>query len=146
MRNSSTQRFHTALWFMIAGGIPGVCFILYDLAQFGNLATPLPFLLFLYIIIPGFLAAISGLFLGADILNQDKVINARQAAARGFYVSLTAWLAYVPILSVMAGSNLQMSFLYRLFLVLMFGSVISGWLIAGLGIATGLVLYRRRKL
>ena len=128
---------------MLAGGIPGVCFILFDLARYGRLGTTLEFLAVWYIIVPAFLAALSGSLLGADILNPDKIRSARQAGARGLYVSLAAWLAFVPILSAIAGSN--MSFLQKLVLVLVFGTVIFGWLIGGVGIATGLLLYRLRK-
>jgi hypothetical protein len=128
---------------MVAGGIPGVCLILYDLDQLERVKTKLSFLLILYIIIPGILAAISGFILGADILNPDKVRRARQAAFRGLCVSMVAWLAFVPILSMVMGSN--MSFLNKLLLVLMVGPVVAGWLIAIFGMATGLLLYRLRK-
>jgi hypothetical protein len=143
MKTSPTQRLYAALCFMLAGGIPGVCMILYDLARFDRLGTTLEFLFFWYIIVPAFLAALSGFLFGADILNPDKVRSARQAGVRGLLVSLAAWLAFVPILSAIAGSN--WSFLHMFFLVLVFGTVIFGWLIGGVGIATGLLLYRLRR-
>lgn len=130
---------------MVAGGIPGVCLILYDLDQFERVRTKLSFFLILYIIIPGILAAISGFILGADILNPDKVRRARQAAFRGLCVSMAAWLAFVPILSMVMGQETNMSFLNKLLLVLMFGPVVAGWLIAIVGMSTGLLLYRLRK-
>ena len=130
---------------MVAGGIPGVCLILYDLDQLERVKTKLSFLLILYIIIPGILAAISGFILGADILNPDKVRRARQAAFRGLCVSMVAWLAFVPILSMAMGKETNMSFLNKLLLVLMVGPVVAGWLIAIFGMATGLLLYRLRK-
>lgn len=145
MSNSLTQRLYAALFFMLAAGIPGVALILYDLVQYGRLGTTLSFLLFLYLIIPGILAATFGFLIGAAILNPAKVRSARQAAARGLYVSLASWLAFVPILSMAAGKETNMSFLQKLLLVLIFGSVIVGWLIGGVGIATGLLLYRLRK-
>jgi hypothetical protein len=146
MRNSASRRFYAALGFMVAGWIPGVCIILYDLAQPNrNPITSMLFLLFLYIVVPGFLAAFFGSFFGADILNPDKVKSAWRAAFRGLWVSLAAWFAFAPIVSAVAGRNLNMSFLYRLALVLLFGSVIIGWLVALVGIATGLLLYRFRK-
>jgi hypothetical protein len=40
---------------------------------------------------------------------------------------------------------MNMSFLQKLSLILLFGSLFMGWLIAGVGIATGLLLYRLRK-
>jgi hypothetical protein len=152
MRTNYSQRFASAQWFMLAGGIPGVCIILYDLTLpyrnpgLRNPKTSLLFVLFLYVIIPAFLAAISGLLIGADILNPNKVLSARQAAAHGLYVSLAAWVAFVPIVSLVMGprdSNLP--FLYKLSLVLLVGSIIIGWLIALAGTATGLFLYRFRK-
>src|SRR5687768_14945982 len=103
MRNSATQRLYAALCFMIAGGVPGVCMISYDLVRMGRVGSTLSLLLYLYIITPGILAAIFGFLIGADILNPDKVRSARQAAFRGLYVSLAAWLAFVPIMSAMAG-------------------------------------------
>lgn len=144
--NNAAQGFYAGLWFMFAGGIPGACLLLYEFARLDrDPQATIPFLLFLYIIIPSFLAAISGFFLGADILNPKKVKGAWHAAVRGLCVSLLAWLAFVPILSAVAGSSLNMSFLHRLSLVLLFGSVIIGWLVALVGIATGLLLYRFRK-
>ena len=131
---------------MLAGTIPGVCILLYDAIKNGKLGATVAFLVILYIIIPGFLAGVSGLFIGAGILNEKEVVNGRQAAARGLYVSIAAWLAYVPILSAMAGANLNTTFLYRLTVILLFGSVLVGWLIAGVGIGSGLILYRLRKL
>ena len=145
MSNSFRQRLYAALSFMVAGGIPGVCLILYELDQFKRVRTKLSFFLFLYIIIPGLLAAISGFILGADILNPDKVRSARQAAFRGLCVSMAAWLAFVPILSMLIGSETNMGFLHKLLLVLMFGPVVAGWLIVIVGTATGLLLYRLRK-
>ena len=142
---SLTQRLYAALLFMLAGAIPGVSLILYDLARQGTVGTTLSFLLFWYLVVPGILAAISGFIIGADILNPDKVRRARQAAARGLFVSLAAWLAFVPIMSAVAGKEINMSFLQKLLLVLIFGSVIVGWLIAGVGMAAGLLLYRLRK-
>ena len=136
---------------MLAGGIPGVCLILYDLTlpyRNPGLRRPessLLFWLFLYVIVPAFLAAISGLFIGADILNSTRVVNAWQAAARGLCVSLAAWLAFAPIVSLLLPRHFKFSFVYNLFLVLLGGSIIVGWLIATVGIATGLLLYRFRK-
>jgi hypothetical protein len=137
---------------MLAGGIPGVCINLYDLTlayRNPGLINPkisLFFGLFISVIIPAFLAAISGLFIGADILNPDKVLSARQAAARGLYVSLAAWGAFAPIVSLVMGSgDSNANFLNNLFLVLLGGSIIIGWLIALVGMATGLLLYRFRK-
>jgi hypothetical protein len=128
---------------MLAGGIPGVCMILYDLARFDRLGTTLEFLFFWYIIVPSSLAAVSGFLLGADILNPDKVRSTRQAGVRGLLVSLAAWLAFAPLLSTITGS--AMSFLQKFFFVLVFGTVIFGWLIGGVGIATGLLLFRLRR-
>ena len=145
MPNSLTQRLYAALFFMIAGAIPGVLLILYDLARQGTIGTALSFLLFYFLFVPGILAAISGFIIGADILNTDKVRRARQAAARGLFVSLAAWLAFVPIISMVAGKETNMSFPYKLLIFLIFGSVIVGWLIAGVGMAAGLLLYRLRK-
>lgn len=136
---------------MLAGGIPGVCLILYDLTlPYRNPGlrrpeTSLLFWVFLYVLIPAFLAAISGFFIGADILNPNKVASARQAAARGLYVSLAAWLAFAPILSLFLPRNLTIGYVYNVFLVLLGGSIIVGWLIATVGIATGLLLYQFRK-
>lgn len=145
MSTSLTQRLYAALFFMLAAGIPGVALILYDLVQHGRLGDTLSVILFWYLIIPGILSATFGFLIGADILNPHKVRSARQAAARGLYVSLAAWLAFVPIMIMAAGKDAYMSFLQKLLLVLIFGSVIVGWLIGGVGIATGLLLYRLRK-
>src|SRR4030095_3329034 len=151
MKTNYSQRFTSARWFMLAGGIPGVCIIVYDLTLpyrnpgLINPKTSLLFVLFLYVIIPAFLAAISGLLIGADILNPNKVLSTRQAAARGLYVSLAAWVAFVPIVSLVMGpEDSNLTFLYNLFLVLVGGSIIIGWLIVLVGMATGLLLYRFR--
>lgn len=130
---------------MVAGAVPGGCIISYDLIQNRQLRMSPLFLLVLYEIIPALLAAVSGAFLGADILNQQKINNAGHAAVRGFLVSLVAWLAYAPILSSLAVGNFNMSFGYRLFVVLLFGSLLVGWLIATVGIATALLMYRTRN-
>ena len=137
---------------MLAGGIPGVCIILYDLTLpyrnpgLRNPGSSLLFMVSLNVIIPAFLAAISGLLIGADILNSDKVLSCRQAAARGLFVSLAAWLAFAPIVSLVMGPrDSNATFLYKLFLVLVGGSIVIGWLIAFVGMGTGLLLYRFRK-
>lgn len=130
---------------MLAGVVPGVAVISYDLIYRGRLGAPVPFLLLLYVILPAVLAAVSGLLIGGTILNQAKTQNAWQAAVRGLCVSLVAWLAYVPVLSILAGRDWNMGFAYKVFLVLLFGSILVGWLIAAVGIVTALLLYRMRK-
>jgi ABC-type enterochelin transport system permease subunit len=140
------QRFYSALWFMLAGSIAGLCGILYDFIRpHRNPDNRMLFILFLYLIIPSLLAGISGFIIGADILNPNKIRNARQAGIRGLYVSLAAWLIFAAISSFVAARDSNKSFFYMLVLVLSFGSIIVGWLIAGIGIATGLLLYRLRK-
>ena len=134
---------------MLAGGIPGVCIILYDLTgPYGNsisFSSPL----FLYVMVPAFVAAIFGFFVGADILNPDKVLRAREAAALGFAVSWAAWGVLVPIvcLTMKGGPEnyIVTFFLYKLALVFLGGSIIFGWGIAAVGTVTGLLLYRFRK-
>ena len=128
---------------MIAGAIPGLSVILYDAAQRNrNPSVGISFLALFYIIIPSILAGAAGLLLGGDILDLRKQISAGQAAVRGLCVALVTWLAFVPILSVVAGKNLNANLLYRAFLILLFGSAVVGWLIAIIGIATGLLLHR----
>jgi hypothetical protein len=145
MSNGLTQRLLAALWFMLAGGIPGIFLILYSIVQNGRFGSNPTHLLFLEIVIPGCLAAISGFLIGADILDREKVTTANQAAARGFYVSLLAWLAYVPILSETLLSGFSESLLDRLLVVLVFGSIINGWLMAIVGVGAGMLLFRFRK-
>jgi hypothetical protein len=145
MTRMSAQRIYAAVWFMVAGAVPGVCIISYDLIQNRQLRTSPLFLLVLYEIIPALLAAVSGAFLGGDILNEEKINNAGHAAVRGFFVSLVAWLVYVPVLSILAGRDWNMGFAYKVFLVLIFGSILVGWLIAAVGIVTALLLFRMRN-
>jgi hypothetical protein len=130
---------------MLAGGVPGVFAIVHDLARYGELGTTASFLVCYYFVIPGVLAGIAGFLFGTAIRNPNKVKSAGHAAVRGLVVSLVAWLAFVPILSNVAAQAMNMSFLQKLSLILLFGSLFMGWLIAGVGIATGLLLYRLRK-
>jgi hypothetical protein len=131
---------------MLAGGFVGACFVLYDLAQpLHDSRGKMSFLLFLYVILPAFLAGTSGFVIGADILNRSGVTTARQACKRGLLVALSAWLAFAVILSLVAAKESAAGFPYMLFLVLAFGSVTVGWVIAAAGVATGLLLYRYGK-
>ena len=139
------NRLYAALSFILAGAIPGVCAILYDYDRFETVYSPLSVLMFLYVLIPAILAGSSGFVFGADIFNPEKVSTARRAAARGLLVSLVAWVAYAPILSGWMGKAFNMSFLQKLLLVLIGGSLIMGWLIAIVGMATGLLLFNLRK-
>lgn len=139
------HRLYAALSFMLGGAIPGVFAILYDYARHGELFTPLSSLTFWYIVIPAILAGISGFVFCAAIFDPEKVSTAPRAAARGLLVSLVAWVAYAPILSGWMGKAFNMSFLQKLLLVLVGGTFFIGWLIALVGMATGLLLFNLRK-
>ena len=144
MRTNLSQRLYAALSFMLAGQLPGVFGILHDLARYGRLGSATPsFLVFYYFVTPAILAGVSGFVFGGDILNPDKVKSAGHAAVRGLFVSLVAWLAFVPILSSVVAP--AMTFFQRLSWILVIGSLFIGWLIAGVGLVTSLLLYRFRK-
>ncbi len=117
--NTTTQRFYAALSFMLAGFMPGICRIFYDLARQGQPGDKLLLLLAWYIIIPGILAAIFGYLIGGAILNPDEV-KSRRHAARGLCVSVAAWLTFALILTVAAGGSVFFSFFNMLFLILFF--------------------------
>lgn len=131
---------------MLAGCVPGGVAVLYDYVRMGQLGPiTMPFLVFYYFITPAVLAGISGFLFGADILNPAKVQSRRQAAKRGLIVSLLAWLVFTPILSSVMGQAMNVSFLNKLLMILTFGSLVIGWVIAGVGVATGVLLYDLRK-
>lgn len=139
------HRGHASLGFMLAGGIPGSCAILYDYTRYERLVTPVSSLIFWYVIIPAVLAGISGFVFGAAIFDPEKVKTAAGAAARGLLVSLVAWLAYAPILSSWMGKAFYMNFFQKLLLILIGGTVVIGWLIAVVGMATGVLLFNLGK-
>ena len=146
MRSRYADRLVAALWFMLAGGVTGGGVVLYDLAQpLHNARGETGFLLFLYVIVPALLAGISGFFIGAGILNPSRVTGARQAGVRGLLVSGAAWLVFAVVMATVSARESSASLPYMLFLVLVFGSVTVGWVIAAAGVATGLLLYRHRE-
>jgi hypothetical protein len=146
MRSRYADRLVAALWFTLTGGVTGGGVVLYDLVRpLRNTRVEMGFLLFLYVVVPGLLAGVSGFFIGAGILNPSRVTGARQAGVRGLLVSGAAWLVFAVIMASVSARGSSASLSYMLFLVLVFGSVTVGWVVAAAGVATGLLLYRYRE-
>jgi len=146
MRSTYSRRFFAALAFMLAGSATGLLVILYDLIQTpGNARNKVLMILALYLLTPGILGGISGFIIGADIFNPNKTTNAGEAIFRGALVSVAAWLAFAIIMSSVVARESDTNFIGSLLFVLIFGSILVGWLIALMGASTGLLLYRLRE-
>jgi hypothetical protein len=143
------QRLCSGIAFMLSGSVVSLLLLLYDLTHalpYEYFKAHLASILLTSHVTPGFLAGVSGFIIGGDILNPDKVTTSKQAALRGFYVSMTAWVAYAVVLPVISqGSSFNMSFVGMTLLILVFGTILIGWLIAALGIGTGVLLFRAQR-
>jgi hypothetical protein len=104
----------------------------------------LPFVLFIGV--PGISAAFAGLLLGAPLMNSARTRNAKVAALRGVAIASLAVLLFAPLFATIyvwtAPPNEHWN-VVGLTLVLLIGSAVAVWWIAGvIGAVVGWMLFR----
>ena len=83
------------------------------------------------------IAGLCGFWLGSDILSPSKINNPTTAKQWGFIISFISFFLFVLIASLLNYSRFGTS----LFILLGYGLVLVGWLIAIVGVIAGGLLY-----
>jgi hypothetical protein len=95
---------------------------------------------------PVLIAGICGLLLGSTILDAEETRSAGHAIARGFMIALLSYLLSFTSSAVILAFNSDDLVGLVVFLVITFlyGLLIVGWPVAGVGAVAGWLLYRYR--
>ena len=93
---------------------------------------------------PVLIAGICGLLLGSTILDAEETRSAGHAIARGLMIALLSYLLLFTSSAVILAFNSDDLVGLVIFLVITFlyGLLIVGWLVAGVGAMAGWLLYR----
>lgn len=137
-----TRRLFAALWFAGCALFP--IFILTSIGFASDDDTFGPYALFA---LPTFLAAVSGYFLGAQILDRSKPRNGLSSAGFGALTSLSSFVVYATCISIIAGFGNSLTFdpqrIAFLFFVYFVGAMITvGWFAVGVGAIGGSLLFK----
>ena len=137
------QRAYAGLWFTVAGISPWM----YRLGDFIS-ATPeanvLEFVVW-FMFFPALIAGLLGALLAAAILDPHKVRSAWNAAFRGLIIALLSFLLSAIMISGWEAYNNEYgSFGGTLFMMLVVGGMVIGWMALLIGAFAGLLLYQFR--
>jgi len=137
------RRAYAAIWFMAAALIP----LLYRIRDFLLVASEPNTLEIVswFVIVPLLISGVLGFLIGAAILDPYKVSSGLHAALRGLLISVLAFLLSSILISAWDSYNNEYtSFIGTLFMMLIVGSMVIGWLAAIVGSFAGWLLYQRR--
>lgn len=138
------QRAYAGIWFMAAALIP-LLFRIRDFILLAPPATHTSDVVIWLMIVPLFIAGLLGSLIGAAILDPYKVTNGWHAALRGLIISVLAFLLFSILISAWDSYNNEYtSFIRTLFMMLILGSMVIGWLAAIVGTFAGWLLYQHR--
>jgi hypothetical protein len=144
------RRLIAGMWFAIAAVIPVTYYFLLLRGDGGPPSgAGLPIFggsLVLTAGVPILLAGICGLLLGSSILDAEEIRTAAQAIGRGLMVALLSYLLLFTGAAVILGFN-NADFIGTVALyviVFLYGLLLVGWLVAGVGATAGLLLYLYR--
>jgi uncharacterized membrane protein len=157
MRKSETDdslNLFAGVWFSAASCIPVI---------FTFLVSPNPHFSFtvilLFVLIPISVTFFSGLALGSDILNPNKVKTSKEAMIKGLMVALLSYVIFVLLFALYTGFyqtifdrnphefltvDFAKNLLFGLVLVGIFGSIVVGWLVLIIGTIAGWLLFKYR--
>lgn len=141
------RRVYAADWFMRAAAMP--C----SLILAAVVANEPPdsvnrFLLYFLVIVagPAVIAGGWGAALGATILNPAATRGAGQATLRGLAVSGASFVTYLFVICCFfagLGPGSRGDFVNLFILVLVYGTIYVGWLVAAAGALAGALLYKK---
>jgi hypothetical protein len=141
------RRVYAADWFMRAAAMP--CSLILAAVVVNEPPDSVSrFLLYLLVIVagPAVIAGGWGAALGAAILDPAATRGAGRAALRGSAVAGASFLTYIFAVSFVAaglGSNNGDDVLKVFILLLVYGTIMVGWLMAAAGALTGALLYKK---
>ncbi|HVG35391.1 MAG TPA: hypothetical protein VM911_20155 [Pyrinomonadaceae bacterium] len=137
------QRAYAGMWFMAAALIP-LLFIIWNFLFLASESHTLELVIW-FMIAPLLISGLLGSLVGAGILNPYKVTSGWHAALRGFIISVLAFLLSSILISAWDSYNNEYtSFIGTLFMMLVVGSMVIGWLATIIGTFAGWLLYQRR--
>jgi len=137
------QRAYAGMWFMAAALIP-LLFIIGNFLLVASESHTLEVVIW-FMIIPLLISGLLGSLIGAGILDPFKVTSGWHAAFRGFVISVLSFLLSSILISAWdAYNNEYTSFIGTLFMMLVIGSMVIGWLAAIVGTFAGWLLYQHR--
>jgi hypothetical protein len=128
-------RLSAGLWFAGAGSIPALLFVM----VVGGPQSFSAAILALFVLLPALIAGVCGASLGTSILDQSLIWTPAQAAGRGVIVAAASFLFYILLVSIALSGGAAF------FMLLIYGSIVIGWLIAIVGALAGWLLFKRRE-
>lgn len=147
--NLYERRVYAADWFMRAAAMP--CSLILAAVVVNDPPDSVArFLLYLLVIVvgPAVIAGAWGAGLGASILDSAVTGSAGQATRRGLAVAGASFLTYLFVVSFVVtvfvfndGGDVLKLFLF----LLVYGTILVGWLMAAAGAFAGALLYKRQE-
>ena len=142
------RRLFAGMWFAVAALIPVTYYFLLSRADGGpQFGAGLPIFggsSALTAGAPVLIAGICGLLLGSPILDAEETRSAGHAIAKGLMIALLSYLLLFTSSAVILAFNSADLVGLVIFLVITFlyGLLVVGWLVAGVGAVAGWLLYR----
>lgn len=135
-------RLLATAWFAVAGAIPGLLVIL--LASLGGDAPPrLVLVIWMATIL---IAALYGAALGALILDPTRVGTGSQAFLQGGVVAGFSFVTFVFLFSLfLSFQSGHFDFFTAFFALMLYGSLLFGWLVLLVGGLAGWLLFRKYR-
>lgn len=135
------QRAYAGLWFMVAGFAPWM----YRLRDFLPVESHVLEFVVWFMIFPALIAGLLGALLAAAILDPHKVRSGWNAAFRGLIIAVLSFLLSAILISAWeAYTHEYESFVSILFMMLLVGGMVIGWMAVLIGTFAGLLLYHLR--
>ena len=133
-------RLIAGLWFSGASLIPIVFFIKFLLNNSWERLDPM----FPFMILPVSIAALWGSTIGSKVLDRNLTNSLGKATTNGLIVSILSYISYSFLLAFILsfGAGLPNRFIYMFLDLMLYGSIIIGWLIAIVGSCAGWLLYK----
>jgi hypothetical protein len=147
--DNENRRVYAADWFMRAASIPCGLILVAVLGSTPPRSAYEFLLSFLAIFAgPVVIAGGWGAALGASILDPEATRSAGRAVLRGLAVAGASYVTYLYALCFwLAGFSFDArgAFFKVFILLLVYGTILIGWLVAAVGAVAGALLYQRQK-
>ena len=137
------QRAFAGLWFMAAAALLTVPMF----ASAAGDPSLFQFTLIWLLLSPLLISGLVGALLGASILDTQRVRSGWRAALRGLLIAVIAYLLYAIVLSTWEGYanhgafSSGEAFTRMLMMVLIWGAIFFGWVVAIVGALAGWILH-----
>ncbi|MDQ2856533.1 MAG: hypothetical protein M3R68_09405 [Acidobacteriota bacterium] len=142
MATKLKHRAYAALWFMAAVLLP-VLFVFGTFLQAPAPRADILEVVIWFLLIPLLITGLLGSLLGARILDSTKKRSGWGAAFRGLLITGAAFLFSAIIISAWdAHKNEYTRFINTLFMMLLVGSMVIGWVVVLIGATAGWLLYQ----